>query len=86
MLEKINSIMAAACHRRAQMLQPSSNPAALSVGKWSAPDDAEQEETFILLELARHVCVDYLVGKLVEPHVLGVRRLVVECQAAKAEK
>ena len=39
-----------------------------------------------LLVLARHVFVDHLVGKLVELHVPGVRRLVVECQAAKAEK
>ena len=38
-----------------------------------------------LLELARHVVVDYLFGNVVE-HVPGVRRLVVECQAAKAEK
>ena len=39
-----------------------------------------------LLVLARHVFVDHLVGKLVELHVPGVRRLVVECQVAKAEK
>ena len=42
-----------------------------------------------LLELARHLFVDYLVGNLVELHGVhapGVCRLVVECQAAKAEK
>ena len=39
-----------------------------------------------LFKLTRHVFVDYLVGNLVELHVPGVRRLVVECQAAKAEK
>ena len=39
-----------------------------------------------ILELARQIFVDYLVSKLVELHVPGVRRLVIECQAAKAEK
>ena len=39
-----------------------------------------------LLEFELSVFVEFLVRKLVEPHVPDVRRLVVGCSAAKAEK
>ena len=51
-----------------------------------ARQDSGRKVVVSLLGLARHIFFDYLVDNLVELHVPGVRRLVVECQVAKAEK
>ena len=79
-------ITAAACRRRAGR-KPSSNPAAPRRKNGLRQATLGRRKLVVsLLELTRHVFVDYLVGYVGEHHVPGVRHLVVECQAAKAEK
>ena len=81
-------ITAAACRRRAGRYQ---NAAALEQpsGTIRLKDGLRQAtqgrgKFVVSLLSSRHVFVEYLVENLVELHVPGVRRLVIECQTAKA--